>query len=62
MLKGQHGRLVALRDGRYTDVPIEVVTATKKVVNVEQFYDTDRYRPKYEHFQNKPQFVLTSEG
>jgi 6-phosphofructokinase 1 len=62
LLKGQHGRLVALRDGNYTDVPLEVVTASKKVVNVAEFYDTERYRPKYEHFVNKPQFVMTSEG
>ena len=62
LLKGRHGRLVALREGRYTDVPLEVVTATKKVVNVDEFYDMERYRPKYEHFVNKPQFVMTSEG
>lgn len=62
LLKGRHGRLVALRDGRYTDVPLEVVTASKKVVDVDEFYDTDRLRPKYENFQNKPQFVVTSEG
>lgn len=61
-LRGKHGRLVALRNGRYTDVPLDVVTATKKVVNVDEFYDTDRYRPKYENFENKPQFVVTSEG
>jgi 6-phosphofructokinase len=62
LLKGKHGRLVALRNGSYTDVPLEVVTATKKVVKVSEFYDTDRYRPKYENFENKPQFVMTSEG
>jgi 6-phosphofructokinase 1 len=62
LLKGRHGRLVALRNGRYTDVPLEVVTASKKVVNIDEFYDTDRYRPKYENFQNKPQFVMNSEG
>lgn len=62
VLKNRHGRLVALRDGNYTDVPLEVVTASKKLVNIEQFYDIDRYRPKYENFANKPQFVLTSEG
>ncbi|HSR19812.1 MAG TPA: ATP-dependent 6-phosphofructokinase [Anaerolineales bacterium] len=61
-LRGKHGRLVALRNGRYTDVPLDVVTATKKVVNVDEFYDTERYRPKYENFENKPQFVVTSEG
>jgi 6-phosphofructokinase 1 len=62
VLKNRHGRLVALRDGNYTDVPLEVVTASKKLVNIDQFYDTERYRPKYENFANKPQFVLTSEG
>ncbi len=62
VLKGKHGRLVALRDGNYTDVPLDVVTASKKVVNVEEFYDTERYRPKYEHFVNKPLFVMTSAG
>jgi 6-phosphofructokinase 1 len=62
VLKNRHGRLVALRDGNYTDVPLEVVTASKKIVNIDQFYDTERYRPKYENFANKPQFVLTSEG
>jgi 6-phosphofructokinase 1 len=62
VLKKRHGRLVALRDGNYTDVPLEVVTASKKLVNIDQFYDTKRYRPKYENFDKKPQFVLTSEG
>jgi 6-phosphofructokinase 1 len=62
VLKENYGRLVALRDGRYEDAPLEVVTASKKLVNVGQFYDTDRYRPKYENFQHKPQFIMTSEG
>ncbi|HEY5983819.1 MAG TPA: 6-phosphofructokinase [Anaerolineales bacterium] len=62
LLKGRHGRLVALRDGRYADVPLDVVTSTKKVVDINEFYDTARYRPKYENFDNKPQFVMTSEG
>jgi 6-phosphofructokinase len=62
LMKGKHGRLVALREGRYTDVPLEIVTASKKVVNVAEFYDTERYRPRYENFVNKPQFVMTSEG
>jgi 6-phosphofructokinase 1 len=61
LLKGKHGRLVALKNGRYTDVPLDVVTATKKVVNVDEFYDTDRYRPRYENFDNKPQFLMTTD-
>ena len=62
ILKGIHGRLVVLKNGRYDNVPIDVVTNSKKVVNVEQFYNTDRYRPKYESFEMKPMFIMTSEG
>lgn len=62
VLKGQHGRLVALREGRYTHVPLDVITSTKKVVDLEELYDTERYRPKYENFENKPAFVVASEG
>ena len=62
ILKGVHGRLVVLRNGRYDNIPIDVVTSTKKLVDVSQFYDTDRYRPKYENFEMKPLFIMTSEG
>ena len=62
LLKGIHGRLVVLKNGRYDDVPIDVVTGSKKVVNVAQFYNTERYRPKYESFEMKPMFIMTSEG
>jgi 6-phosphofructokinase 1 len=62
VLKGVHGRLVVLKNGRYDNMPLDVVTATKKVVNVKEFYDTDRYRPIYENFEMKPLFLMTSEG
>jgi len=61
ILKGTSGRLVSLRNGRYDNVPIEVVTSYKKKVDVEKFYDTDRYRPRYEHFNDKPQLIMTSD-
>ncbi len=61
ILKGIHGRLVVLKNGRYDNVPLDVVTGTKKVVDVEQFYNTERYRPKYESFEMKPLFIMTSE-
>lgn len=61
ILKGIHGRLVVLKNGRYDNVPLDVVTSKKKLVNVEQFYDTDRYRPRYENFEMKPLFIMTSE-
>jgi 6-phosphofructokinase len=62
LLKGIHGRLVVLKNGRYDNVPLDVVTGSKKVVNVAQFYNTERYRPKYESFEMKPMFIMTSEG
>ncbi len=61
ILKGVHGRLVVLKNGRYDNMPLDVVTATKKLVDVNRFYDTERYRPKYENFEMKPQFIMTSE-
>jgi 6-phosphofructokinase 1 len=62
ILKGVHGRLVVLKNGRYDNMPVDVITSTKKVVNVQQFYDTERYRPIYENFEMKPLFLMTSEG
>jgi ATP-dependent phosphofructokinase / diphosphate-dependent phosphofructokinase len=32
ILKGIHGRLVVLSNGRYDNVPIDVVTSKKKIV------------------------------
>jgi 6-phosphofructokinase 1 len=62
LLKGLHGRLVVLKNGRYDNVPLDVITGTKKIVNVNQYYNTERYRPKYESFEMKPLFIMTSEG
>jgi 6-phosphofructokinase 1 len=61
VLGGIHGRLVVLKNGRYDNMPLDVITATKKVVDVNRFYETDRYRPKYENFAMKPLFIMTSE-
>lgn len=61
ILSSVHGRLVVLKNGRYDNLPLDVVTSTKKIVDVERFYDTKRYRPKYENFEMKPLFIMTSE-
>ncbi len=61
ILKGNYGRLVSLRNGRYDNVPIDVVSSYKKKVDVEKFYDKERYRPKYENFTDKPQLIMTSD-
>jgi 6-phosphofructokinase len=56
-----HGRLVVLKNGRYDNVPIDVVTASKKVVNVKEHYNTERLRPHYKSFEMKPLFIMTSD-
>ncbi len=61
IMQGIHGRLVALKNGRYDNIPLEVVTSTKKLVNVEKYYNTDRLRPQYRSFEMRPQFIMTSE-
>jgi len=61
ILAGIHGRLVVLKNGRYDNVPIEVVTSSSKTVNVEKYYNTERLRPHYKRLQNKPMFIMTSD-
>ena len=56
-----HGRLVVLKNGRYDNMPIDAVVASKKVVNVKEHYNTDRLRPHYSSFEMKPLFIMTSE-
>jgi 6-phosphofructokinase len=59
VLKGIHGRLVVLRNGRYDNAPIDVVTSTNKVVDVKRHYNTDRLRPHYKSFEFQPLFIMT---
>lgn len=61
ILKGIHGRLVVLKNGRYDNMPIDVVTSQKKLVNVSKFYNTERLRPFYKSFEMLPLFIMTSE-
>lgn len=60
LLKGEHGRLVVLHNGSYGNIPIETITATKKVVNIKEHYNTERLRPQFSSFQNKPLFIMGS--
>ncbi len=60
ILQEIHGRLVVLKNGRYDNMPIDVVTSSKKLVNVEKHYNLDRLRPSYKSFEMKPLFIMTS--
>jgi 6-phosphofructokinase 1 len=61
LLKNVTGRLVVLKNGRYGNVPIETITATKKIVNVSEYYNTERLAPKFENFEGKPLFIMTGD-
>jgi 6-phosphofructokinase 1 len=51
------GRMVALRSGIYTNVPITVVREGARQVDVDELYDIDHYRPKIWHMDGKPMFL-----
>lgn len=62
ILKGIHGRIVVLHNGRYDNVPIDVVTSSKKIVKVSEYYNVERLRPIYSSFQMKPFLLMASDN
>lgn len=56
-LKKEFGNMVALREGKYTTVPIETLTQGLKRVDVSELYDAENYRPKVAHLLGKPMFL-----
>jgi len=59
ILKGIHGRLVVLRNGRYDNAPVDVVTSSKKLVDIKKHYNTDRLRPHFKSFEFQPLFIMS---
>ena len=57
VLEGSSGRMVALRGGSYTNVPIAITGEGQKRVDVDELYDADEYRPKVRHVLGKPMFL-----
>jgi ATP-dependent phosphofructokinase / diphosphate-dependent phosphofructokinase len=56
-VEGSSGRMVALRGGTYTNVPMGVTREGVKRVDVDELYDADAYRPKLRHVGGKPMFL-----
>jgi 6-phosphofructokinase len=56
-IEGASGRMVALRGGTYTHVPISVTREGVKRVDVDELYDAEAYRPKVRHVLGKPMFL-----
>lgn len=55
--RNETGKLVALHGGKYTTVPISMVLAGKKRVDVPSFYDIEKYVPKIHDFMGVPMFL-----
>ena len=55
--QGRSGRMVALRDGTYTHVPLNRVISGVKRVDVDEMYDIEQYRPKIADMLGKPMFL-----
>ena len=56
-IEGSSGRMVALRGGTYTAVPISATREGVKRVDVDELYDAAQYRPKVRHVAGKPMFL-----
>ncbi len=55
--RNETGKMVALHGGKYATVPVEMVLAGKKRVDVPSFYDIENYRPKVRDFMGVPMFL-----
>lgn len=57
IIQGESGRMVAIREGIYTHIPMSTVTSGLKRVDVEQLYDAEQYLPKVRNVMGKPLFL-----
>jgi 6-phosphofructokinase len=55
--RGASNRMVALRNGTYTSIPISTIMQGIKRVDVEELYDAENYLPKVRHVEGKPMFL-----
>ncbi|CAN5290271.1 6-phosphofructokinase [soil metagenome] len=56
-VEGSRGRMVALRSGTYTNVPISETGEGARRVDVDALYDREAYQPKVRHVGGKPMFL-----
>ena len=62
ILSRKTGRLVSVHNGVYDSVPIDLVTGHKKVVDLANYYSTERLRPEYRTLTGRPLFIMTGEA
>jgi len=59
---GVHGRMVAIRDGKYAHAPLPDVALGARHIDVPTMYSTDRLRPKYTQRLGMPLLLGPSIG
>ncbi len=55
--RGNYGQMVALQDGLYTYVPVDIVARGSRKVDVDELYDVEQYRPKIRKARGLPMFL-----
>jgi 6-phosphofructokinase 1 len=55
--RNETGKMVCLHGGKYGTVPVNMVLAGKKQVDVPSFYDMETYRPRVRDFMGVPMFL-----
>ena len=51
------GQMVSLQDGLYTYVPADTTTLGNRIVDIDELYDVDTYRPKLRKARGMPMFL-----
>lgn len=57
LLQGQTGQMVCLKGGRYDTVPLRMTVMGTKRVDVDRFYDIEKYRAKVAGVLGMPMFL-----
>ena len=58
--EGQHGRMVAIRDGKYAHTQLPPKGLGPRTVDITTSYDTERYRPVYSGRLGQPLLLSTA--
>lgn len=57
VLQNEFGVMTSIIDGHYTVVPVDLITEKKRVVDIDRYYNTERYCPKFENMRGLPLFL-----
>lgn len=60
IMQGAAGRLIVVSNGHYEERPIDIVTSSKKLVDVERYYNRERLRPHYTSYLGQPLFMMSA--